>query len=128
MNLNQVCEKLIELIPEQKVNLKTCIKENDGELLGHIYFGDEFNNYLIDLLNDYTEIETIKKYCNFIEYMWKNGNEDVRNIVDVTILERLSDDNDIWSKFGKNISNEFKDYINNELIPNNVMMNQVNKL
>ena len=128
MNLNQVCEKLIELIPEQKVSLKTCIKENDGELLGHIYFGDEFNNYLIDLLNDYTEIETIKKYCNFIEYMWKNGNEDVINIVDVTILERLSDDNDIWSKFGKNISNEFKEYINNELIPNNVMMNQVNKL
>ena len=128
MYLNQICEKLIELIPEQKESLKSCITENNGELLGHVYFGDKFNNYLIDLLNNYTEVEIIKKHCDFIEYMWKNGNEDVINIVDVTILERLSDDNDIWVKFGKNISNEFKEYINNELILNNVMMNHVNRL
>ena len=73
-------------------------------------------------------METIKKYCDFVEFMWKSGDKEVANIVDVTILERLSDDKDIWNKFGKIISKEFKEYINNDLIPNNVMMNHVSKL
>ena len=128
MNLNQICEELVKLIPEQKEKLKNSIEENDGELLGHIYFGDEFNIHLINLLKNYTEIETIKKYCYFVEYMWKNGDEDVINIVDVTILERLSDDIIVWNRFGENISDEFKGYINNDVIPNNVMMSHISKL
>lgn len=128
LNLDQICEKLIETIPEQQPNLKNSIEENNGELLGHIYFGNEFNNHLINLLKNYMEIEKIKKYCNFIEYMWKIGDSSVVNIVNVTILERLSDDQIVWNNFGRNISNEFKEYINNELIPNNVLMNHVNKL
>jgi len=128
MNLNQICEELVKVIPEQKDKLKNSMEEYDGELLGHIYFGDEFNMHLINLLEKYTEIETIKKYCDFIEYMWKNGDKDVINIVDVTILERLSDDIVIWNRFGENISNEFKKYINNDLIPNNILMNHVSKL
>ena len=127
-NLNQICEKLIKEIPEQKKKIEHSIKENNGKLLGHIYFGDVFNKVLIELLKNYTEMETIKKYCNFVEFMWKSGDKEVINIVDVTILERLSDDKDIWNKFGENISKEFKEYINNDLIPNNVMMKHVSKL
>ena len=73
-------------------------------------------------------METIKKYCDFVEFMWKSGDKEVANIVDVTILEGLSDDKDIWNKFGENISKEFKEYINDDLIPNNVMMKHVSKL
>lgn len=128
LNLKQICAELTKLFPEQKEKLEKCISENDNKLLGHIYFGDEFTNSLINLLKDYTEIEKIIKYCSFIEYMWKNGDKDVINIVDVTIIEKLSEDDDIWNKFGKNISNEFRKYINTDLIPKNIMMNDVNKL
>ena len=74
------------------------------------------------------KIEKIKKYCTFIEYMWKNGNNEVVNIVDVTIIEKLSIDGVIWSNFRNFISNEFKEYINTDLISNNIMMKDVKKL
>lgn len=64
----------------------------------------------------------IKKYCNVIEVMWKTGKDEVVNGVDVTILERLSDDITIWNRFGTYISDDFKEYINDVAIPNNVMM------
>lgn len=127
IDLKQICEELIKLIPEQKEKYEKCIAENNNKLLGHVYFGDEFTSSLIFLLKDYTEIEKIKKYCNFIEYMWKNGNNEVVNIVDVTIIEKLSVDSVIWGKFRNFISNEFKEYINTDLIPNNIMMKDVKK-
>ncbi len=70
----------------------------------------------------------VSAYCRFIEEMWRNGTEDVVNIVDVTIAERLSDDETVWSRFGKNISNEFKLYINENLIKSNIAMCGVKKL
>ena len=60
--------------------------------------------------------------------MWKNGNNEVVNIVDVTIIEKLSIDGVIWSNYRNFISNEFKEYINTDLIQNNIMMKDVKKL
>ena len=60
--------------------------------------------------------------------MWKNGNNEVVNIVDVTIIEKLSVDSVIWRKIGEFISNEFKEYINIDLIPKNIMMKDVKKM
>ena len=57
-----------------------------------------------------------KGYCSFIEDMWLNGDENVVNIVEVTILERLSDDKSVWNKFGKHISNDFIRFINNVVL------------
>ena len=128
MDINKMIEELVKLIPQEQDKIKKHIEENNGEILGHIYFGDEFTNSLIDLLKENKELDKIKNYCNFIEYMWENGDEEVLNIVDVTILESLSDDREIWNNFGKNISKEFKKYINKDLIPNNIMMNHVKKL
>ena len=54
--------------------------------------------------------------------MWKLGDEAVRNVVDVTILERLSDDDSVWQRFGGFISDEFKCYINQEILSSNLMM------
>ena len=56
------------------------------------------------------------------------GDESVKNVVDVTILERLSDDHVIWQRFGKEISPAFKRYINEDLLKSNGMMNSVEKL
>ena len=40
--------------------------------------------------------------------MWIHGDEAVVNVVDVTILERLSDDKETWEKFGTYVTNDFR--------------------
>ena len=99
-----------------------------GELLGHVFFGEFINVPLYELLKENTEHDKIRKYCSFIEKMWRYGNEEVINIVDVTVLERLSDDVNVWKNFGKYISNDFIRYINTVSVPNNLMICKVERL
>lgn len=93
-----------------------------GEILLHVLAGDLITEPLIELLRWNKQTELITVYCNLIEQMWRDGNDDVVNVVDVTILERLSDEEKIWYRFGAYISDEFKRFINEEQIPNNRMM------
>ena len=117
----QFANKLVELFPEKK-QASLQHYEDYGELLGHIFFVDEINVPLFDLLQKNDTGSKISAYCRFVEEMWRNGTDDVVNIVDVTIVERLSDDETVWNRFGKNISNEFKAYINDDLLKNNIAM------
>lgn len=123
----QFANKLVELFPEKKKALMQHY-EDYGELLGHIFFSDEINVPLFDLLQKNASGFEISTYCQFVEEMWRNGTDDVVNIVDVTIAERLSDDETVWNRFGENISNEFKVYINDDLLNNNIAMCGVAKL
>lgn len=123
----EIANELIKLFPEKSPSLQQHYDDH-GELLGHVFFSDEITVPLFSLLQEHETGETIKKYCDFIENMWENGTEDVVNVFDVTIAERLSDDETVWKNFGKNISDRFILYINNDLIPNNLMMTNVNKL
>lgn len=123
----QFAKKLVKLFPEKKQAL-TEHYEDFGELLGHIFFNDEISIPLFDLLQRNDANFKISAYCQFIEEMWRSGTDDVVNIVDVTITERLSDDETVWNRFGKNISNEFKAYINDDLLKGNILMRGVAKL
>ncbi len=123
----QFAEKLVKLFPEKKQALRQHY-EDFGELLGHIFFYDEINIPLSDLLQKNDAGFKISAYCRFIEEMWRNGTDDVVNIVDVTVVECLSDDETVWNRFGKNISNEFKAYINDDLLKGNILMRGVAKL
>lgn len=120
----KMAQKLVQLFPEKAPALKKH-GEDYGKLLGHIFFMEEINVPLAELLAENAFSEKIACYCGFIENMWKNGDTDVVNIVDVTILERLSDDEVVWRRFGGNISEEFIEYINKKLLPNNIMMRGV---
>ena len=62
---------------------------------------------LFDLLKKNDSGFEISTYCQLVEEMWRSGTDDVVNIVDVTIVERLSEDETVWNRFGENISNEF---------------------
>ena len=62
-----------------------------GELLAHVFFAEAINEPLFLLLQSNIQSELIFKYCNFIEKMYFCGDADVQNVVDVTIVERLSD-------------------------------------
>ena len=103
-----------------------------GEILLHVLAGELITEPLIELFKFHTfptdRIAKIECYCQVIETMWKNGDADVVNVVDVTILERLSDEDKVWQQFGTFISDEFKQYINNELLVTNLMMGGVRAL
>jgi len=94
-----------------------------GEILLHVLAEDLINEPLMELLRGNQRKSIIQEYCNVIETMWKTGDDGTVNVVDVTILERLSDDPELWARFGQYLSDEFKQYINDEVIPGNIMMN-----
>ena len=99
--------------------------EKYGELLQHVFYPEVISNPLIELLERETDDPVINAYTGFIERMWLDGDESVRNVVDVTILERLSDNEKVWNRFGKYISDEFKYYINTEWIRNNIAISGI---
>lgn len=121
MNKEQCEEIIVRLSPDGKQMLEKHITMH-GEILLHVLAGELITEPLIELLRWNKQVELITEYCSLIELMWRDGNDDVINVVDVTILERLSDDDKIWHRFGNYISDEFKRYINEEQIPNNLMM------
>lgn len=127
LSKEEFAEKFISLFPEKKQPLDEHYSDYN-ELLGHIYFAEALNEPLIEMLSSQSDETRISKYCSFIEDMWLNGDEDVVNIVEVTILERLSDDKSVWDCFGKHISNDFIRFINTEVLSENAMMWQVPRL
>ncbi|WP_310603244.1 DUF7674 family protein [Anaerosporobacter sp.] len=98
------------------------------EILLHVLASELISQPLIELLCLNKQCDLINQYCDMVELMWRDGTEDVVNVVDVTILERLSDEEMIWKRFGEYISDEFRRYINEELLPQNDMMGGVKPL
>lgn len=91
MDVASFAKKFIILFPAYKKDYQEDI-EAYGEILGHNFFGNSINAVLSTLLIENKNINLIKKYIDFIEDMYAHGNEDVKNIVEVTILEYLGDD------------------------------------
>ena len=129
----------LEKYSTTKMNLKDCVEliksihrngyevleehlADFGEVLLHVYASEEIGNPLFELLKNQGNEELIKIYSKVVELMWKYGDEAVVNVVDVTILEKLSDDITVWNRFGKYITNDFKEYINKDLIRSNIAM------
>lgn len=91
MNLEECVVAFIKNFPEHEQTYREHI-DFHGELLGHVFFGDAINLPLTQLLKENRDIENIQKYIDFINHMYKTGDEAVQNIVEVTILEYLGDD------------------------------------
>ena len=81
---------LAERFPEFRVAYQKHL-EDYGEILGHVFF-NVLHRALVPLLRLNEDREKIGQYIEFLENMYANGDEDVRNIVEVTILEVLGDD------------------------------------
>ncbi|MDE6004101.1 MAG: hypothetical protein K2G88_01790 [Oscillospiraceae bacterium] len=130
MKTCQECaEFVIQIFPEYNIVLQKHFADY-GELLGHVFFTDIFfypekNIGLLELLESNQNQELIKKYCNLIELFWKEGNADMQNIICVSLLEHIADNQIIWLNFGKYISNDFKRFINTDFLKNNCMVNQI---
>lgn len=122
LNIEECAHLVAELTFNGRVLLQEHI-DDYNEILLHILATDMVSEPLIDLLKTYDENTLlIECYITIVEIMWKKGDEAVRNVVDVTILERLSDEDIVWQRFGGFISDEFKRYINREVLAFNLMM------
>lgn len=118
MDKEKMAQYFLEVFPDKEEMYFEHLQEY-GELLNHIFYCEAINIPLFELLKTNQNIRHIEKYCSVIEYMWRNGDESIKNVVDVTILERLSDDPDVWQNFGRHISESFKTQINNEWVVEN---------
>ena len=86
------------------------------ELLLHVYAGDVFTCHLLNCLETGTDAAPCLR---LLERMWLEGDEAVRNVLDVTILERLSDEDSLWQAVGRQVSPEFRYIVNRVIMPNN---------
>lgn len=119
---------LADLLPEGSQILEEH-KKDFNEILLHVLVDDLITKPLMNLLQCHIDREgIIRLYCRAIEVMWRYGNDTVKNVVYVTILERLSDEEFIWERFGLFISKEFKKYINEIVLTFNLMMGVVKSL
>lgn len=124
----QQCTSLIlKYFPEYKKIAEEHLHDY-SEILLHIFCAETINYPLIALLQTNKETEQIKKYCSLIEQLWREGNDEVVNVIAVTILEQLSDDKIIWHRFGSYLSAAFKNYINQDVLTTNFMMLAVEPL
>lgn len=111
----------------KKLNINGCDelfkhKKIFGDILLHVYASEQIGQLLYDLLLKESDSIYVNIYTTAIEKMWRYGDESVKNIVDVTLLEYLSDNEKVWNLLGKFISKDFKEYINNELLRSNIAM------
>lgn len=127
MSCMDLISKIIDTFPEKEAAYQEHINDY-GELLLHVFISDEIVEPLIKLLMVHEDFSAIRNYCTLIELMWREGTADITNALDVTVLERLSDEADIWNRFGVYISNDFKKYINKTVIAENPMMWAVSPL
>lgn len=127
MDKQEFVNKLVEVFPEYASVYRTHT-DDYGKILLHVLASETISEPLIELLKYNERIDRIKEYCGLIEMMWSDGDDDVINVVEVTILEHLSDDRIVWHRFGEYISCGFKKYINEEVLENNVAMRHIEKL
>ena len=120
----EILSDFLALFPEHRTYFHESMKQ-DGYFADHIFYADCINYPLIELLRRNNDEELIRKYVNFIEHMWRDGSESDLNVVYVTILENLSDYKEVWHRLGAYISEEFRDFINNDVLVHNVAMRHV---
>lgn len=119
------CAKLLTDLTLDGKAVPESHRNDDGEILLHLLAGELLAEPLIYLLKNHIDKkQTICLYCKAMEVMWKNGDEAVKNVVDVTVLERISDEETVWNRFGTFIPDEFKDYINSEVLGWNFMVDE----
>jgi len=94
MSVEHFAKEFIKIFPESEEVYHQHIKDY-GELLGHVFFGNEIDQTLSHLLFENKDIAKIQKYIDFIETMYSTGDDSVQNIVEVTILAYLGDDDTV---------------------------------
>ena len=92
-------EKLIEAVPELKEGYKKALKWwGDEKPPVHALYGDLLNPYLLRLLKSGNNEKLLKRIFGFLEILANNKEKLVREVVTVTVCERLLNDKGILKK------------------------------
>ena len=121
MNTVEMANYITDVFPQNKQYYKEHIRDY-GAVLAHVFTIETINIPMEKDFNVGSESETFRKYCMLIQSLWENGDDEVRNVIDVTILESISDHKRMWETFGRHISQKFIDYINDEVLTENILM------
>ena len=101
------------------------------EILPHI-FAMQAVNIEINKAFQNGDTKYFERLCRFVDHLWHlvchDDNDEILNVIDVTILESISDDKTMWQRFGSLISGEFREYINKVVLTGNVLMAHVENL
>lgn len=83
---------ILKYFPElkEKVGRQIAFWETE-EIPPHCLYGDTFDLYLSVLLHYYQEIDMIQRIFDFYEYLATEGDKEVKNLVEVTLLEYIWD-------------------------------------
>ena len=56
-----------------------------------------------------TDPQQFRRFAGFTENMWRLGDEPSYKLAMETVIPKLKEDNDIWSRFNADITDEFRD-------------------
>ena len=74
------------------------------------YFVKVTENFVRSFTTE-NETKMFKKFCGFVENMWREGNEEMHDVAMNNMLPILSMNEDAWDFFYNAITSEFKEYI-----------------
>ena len=90
---------LCEAFPELESEIRR-IDAELGEQLPHCLFGDLFNPLMVRLLKSPEQEDALlaRRIFDFYERLAEYGDEETRNLLQVTLLEYLWDDYEVYSR------------------------------
>lgn len=106
LNSENLIKLFLSNFPEFEIDFKQHIEDYE-EILLHVFFGETLNEKLIELLRDEKiHKDEISKIFNFLEKVAVEGDLDTKEVLTVTILERLGDNKKLletsYKYMGKN--------------------------
>ena len=111
MMKTKVVDKLIEDFPSLRDDVESNINDFP-EIYLHLIFGDVFNPYLSELLEDPQDNKSqLIKAGELLEYM-SNMDNSIQEVVVTTVLERLTDDKNKLKAFSEFVGVKTKQFIN----------------
>ena len=124
MNIVEMANYITNIFPENKQYYKEHIGDYET-VLAHVFAIETIDIPMENEFKAHAESDRFRTYCTLIQSLWENGDDEVRNVIDVTILESISDHEQMWKSFGRHISQEFIDYINDEVLGENILMGNI---
>ena len=72
--------------------------------------------YFLGISRDAGAAKLYRRFCGFVENMWREGNEQIYHVTMDQVLPLIRNDAGAWQIFKDNITQEFSDYISGEII------------
>ena len=90
MNYDEIVNEFLDEFPEYIPMYMEHIEIN-SEVLPHVFFGETLNEDLPKLIEENKKVN-LNAIFTFLERMATDGDQEVKNLLMVTILERLGDE------------------------------------